>query len=119
MCMSRSVTFARLKAAEKSICLQTPLFRLIIFFSALPYSHPAQKSSWTNTTTLKMLVSDIRKRKTHTHNTLSDSVDRLEEWTNVRNTKRQYSKQLRNLLKVSILSYQLFKQHLSIQLKKD
>ena len=27
---------------------------------------------------------------------------RLEEWTNTRNTKNQYNKQLRNFLKVSI-----------------
>ena len=31
--------------------------------------------------------------------------DRLEEWTNIRNSKKQYGKQLRNFLKVSIPRY--------------
>jgi len=33
------------------------------------------------------------------------SGNRLEEWTNIRNTKNQYPKQLRNFLKVSIQRY--------------
>lgn len=37
--------------------------------------------------------------------TQSNLDSRLEEWTNIRNTKNQYSKQLRNFLKVSILNY--------------
>jgi hypothetical protein len=36
---------------------------------------------------------------------ISNPEKRLEEWTNIRNTKTQYSKQLRNFLKVRIQSY--------------
>ena len=36
------------------------------------------------------------------------SGNRLEEWTNIRNTKTQYNKQLRNFLKVSSTSYGTF-----------
>ena len=53
-----------------------------------------------NTMILVMLVSEYHKAKKNlTH---SNPGGRLEEWTNIRNTKNQYSKQLRNFLKVSI-----------------
>ena len=53
---------------------------------------------WTNTMILNLLVSEHIRLKTPTQSNLGGQ---LEEWTNVRNTKNQYSKQLRNFLKVS------------------
>ena len=41
----------------------------------------------------------IRAKKKFTQ---SNPGDRLEEWTDVRNTKSKYGKQLRNFLKVSL-----------------
>lgn len=66
-----------------------------------------------------MLVSRVimpKKKKL----TQPNSDDRLEEWTNTRNTKNQYCKQLRNFLKVSILFFfcrKIYK-HLLIWYKK-
>ena len=54
-----------------------------------------------NTTTLMMPVSECRKAKKKTL-TKSNPGECLEEWSNLRNTKAQYSKQLRNFLKVSV-----------------
>jgi len=70
------------------------------------------KPSWTNTTILMMLMSERHKAK----KTLPqfNSGRRLEEWTKLRNTKSQYTKQLCNFLKVSTLSYFTFKQHILI-----
>ena len=55
---------------------------------------------WTLQLFWRSLVNDTTwrpKRLTH-----SNPGDRLEEWLNARNTKAQYTKQLRNFLKVSI-----------------
>jgi hypothetical protein len=65
-------------------------------FPTLTCCHPP----WTNTTISPMLVSKCHNtKKTLTH---PNPDNRLEEWMNTRNTKNQYSKQLRNFLKVSI-----------------
>ena len=42
-------------------------------------------------------------KKGHSH-TQPNLGNQLEEWTNVRNTKSQYTKQLRNFLKVSAIT---------------
>jgi hypothetical protein len=47
-------------------------------------------------------INDAREQMLHDHNmhTESNLGDRLEKWTNIRNTKSQYRKQLRNFVKV-------------------
>jgi hypothetical protein len=53
---------------------------------------------------LVMLVSGCHKAKKNWL-TQSNQGNRLEEWTNIRNTKSQYRKQLRNFLKVSAIKH--------------
>ena len=57
-----------------------------------------------NTMTFMMLVSGRQKAKKRHSHTQPNLGNRLEEWTNIRNTKSQYTKKLRNFLKVSAIT---------------
>lgn len=60
----------------------------------------ASEPSWMNTTISAKLVSESQTAKKSCFHI--PTGEHLEEWTNIRNTKIQYRKQLRNFSKVSI-----------------